>query len=121
MLSSAEFPTHSATQHVTSTEDNTGTGKVGTTLYVAPELTGNASKSVYNQKVDMYTLGIILFEMCQPPFDTSMERAQTIMALRTTSIVIPEQMLQDPKNEKTIKVQPEFMSSCFRLNNNSIK
>lgn len=104
LQSHAEYPTHSGTHHVTSTEDNTGTGKVGTTLYVAPELTGNASKSVYNQKVDMYTLGIILFEMCQPPFDTSMERAQTIMALRTTSIVIPEQMLQDAKNEKTIKI-----------------
>lgn len=77
---------------------------MGTTLYVAPELTGNASKSVYNQKVDMYTLGIILFEMVQPPFDTSMERAQTIMALRSANIVIPEKMLVDGKNEKTIKV-----------------
>lgn len=89
---------------ITSAEDGTGTGKVGTTLYVAPELTGNASKSVYNQKVDMYTLGIILFEMCQPPFDTSMERAQTIMALRNVSINIPDAMLKDPKYEKTVKV-----------------
>ncbi|EDW16491.1 eIF-2-alpha kinase GCN2 [Drosophila mojavensis] len=100
----AEYPSHSTVQHVTSTEEGTGTGKVGTTLYVAPELTGNASKSVYNQKVDMYTLGIILFEMCQPPFDTSMERAQTIMALRNPSIVIPKSMLQDPKYEKTVKM-----------------
>lgn len=52
----------------------------------------------------MYTLGIILFEMVQPPFDTSMERAQTIMALRSANIVIPEKMLVDGKNEKTIKV-----------------
>nr|AAQ22516.1 LD22885p [Drosophila melanogaster] len=89
---------------ITSAEDGTGTGKVGTTLYVAPELTGNASKSVYNQKVDMYTLGIILFEMCQPPFDTSMERAQTIMALRNVSINIPDAMLKDPKYEKTVKM-----------------
>ncbi|XP_030371378.1 eIF-2-alpha kinase GCN2 isoform X2 [Scaptodrosophila lebanonensis] len=105
LQSHADGPTHTpAQQHITSTEDGTGTGKVGTTLYVAPELTGNASKSVYNQKVDMYTLGIILFEMCQPPFDTSMERAQTIMALRTVSIVIPEHMLQDNKYEKTVKI-----------------
>lgn len=53
----------------------------------------------------MYTLGIILFEMAQPPFDTSMERAQTIMALRSANIVIPEKMLVDSKNEKTIKVR----------------
>lgn len=30
---------------------NSLTGKVGTALYVAPELMGNASKSTYNQKV----------------------------------------------------------------------
>ncbi|XP_043655255.1 eIF-2-alpha kinase GCN2 [Drosophila teissieri] len=96
----APAPVH----QITSAEDGTGTGKVGTTLYVAPELTGNASKSVYNQKVDMYTLGVILFEMCQPPFDTSMERAQTIMALRNVSINIPDAMLKDPKYEKTVKM-----------------
>lgn len=31
------------------------TGKVGTALYVAPELMGKASKSTYNQKVDLYS------------------------------------------------------------------
>lgn len=82
-----------------------GTGLVGTTLYVAPELTGNASKSVYNQKVDMFTLGIILFEMCLPPFGTAMERVQTIVNLRTPKIVLPEVMItQSNKYEKTIKV-----------------
>ncbi|EDW27954.1 GL27249 [Drosophila persimilis] len=103
-LQAHEYPSQLPAQHITSTEDGTGTGKVGTTLYVAPELTGNASKSVYNQKVDMYTLGIILFEMCQPPFDTSMERAQTIMALRNACITIPEGMLKDSKYEKTVKM-----------------
>ncbi|XP_013102234.2 eIF-2-alpha kinase GCN2 [Stomoxys calcitrans] len=90
--------------NITSTEDGTGTGKVGTTLYVAPELTGNASKSTYSQKVDMYTLGIILFEMCHCPFSTGMERAETIINLRSPAIVIPEYMLQNSKNEKTIKL-----------------
>jgi len=103
-LQAHEYAAPAPVNQITSAEDGTGTGKVGTTLYVAPELTGNASKSVYNQKVDMYTLGIILFEMCQPPFDTSMERAQTIMALRNPSINIPEAMLKDSKYEKTVKV-----------------
>lgn len=89
---------------ITSMEDGTGTGKVGTTLYVAPELTGNASKSTYSQKVDMYTLGIILFEMCHSPFATGMERAETIIKLRSPNIVIPDYMLTNPKNEKTVKV-----------------
>lgn len=90
--------------HITSTEDGTGTGKVGTTLYVAPELTGNASKSTYNQKVDMYTLGIILFEMCNPPFGTGMERAETIISLRSPSINVPDNLLKNNKYEKTVKV-----------------
>lgn len=63
----------------------------------------------------MYTLGIILFEMVQPPFDTSMERAQTIMALRSPNIVIPEQMLADSKNEKTIKVEKIRLQSVLKL------
>ncbi|XP_075148275.1 eukaryotic translation initiation factor 2 alpha kinase Gcn2 [Haematobia irritans] len=90
--------------NITSTEDGTGTGKVGTTLYVAPELTGNASKSTYSQKVDMYTLGIILFEMCHCPFSTGMERAETIINLRSPNIIVPEYMLKNPKNEKTVKL-----------------
>jgi serine/threonine protein kinase len=31
---------------------------------------------------DMFSLGIILFEMCYPPFGTGMERIQTLRALR---------------------------------------
>ncbi|XP_036323634.1 eIF-2-alpha kinase GCN2 [Rhagoletis pomonella] len=104
LQSQQEQASHQYSIQVASIEDGTGTGKVGTTLYVAPELTGNASKSTYSQKVDMYTLGIILFEMSQPPFQTGMERVQTIVALRTTAIVIPDAMLSDNRYEKTVKI-----------------
>lgn len=93
--------TNQQSLQVASTEDDTG--RVGTALYVAPELTGKASKSTYGQKVDMYTLGIILFEMSRPPFETIMERVQTIIALRTAAIVIPDDMLNDNRYEKTVK------------------
>lgn len=99
--------------HITSTEDGTGTGKVGTTLYVAPELTGNASKSTYNQKVDMYTLGIILFEMCNPPFGTGMERAETIINLRSPKIIFPDSMLTNNKYEKTVRVSAMKLFDIF--------
>ena len=60
------------------------TGKVGTTLYVAPELGKAASVRVkYSQKVDLYSLGIIFFEMCYKPLTTSMERARVLGSLRT--------------------------------------
>lgn len=77
------------------------TGQVGTALYVAPELEGNASKSTYNQKVDLYSLGIIFFEMITPPFETAMERIMTIKALRTVDVTMPKSLLADDrlKNE----------------------
>lgn len=77
------------------------TGQVGTALYTAPELSGNASKSTYNQKVDLYSLGVIFFEMCTPPLQTGMERVKTIAALRTPAVELPDRILQDEsyKNE----------------------
>ena len=60
------------------------TGKVGTTLYVAPELGNRAGVRVkYSQKVDLYSLGIIFFEMCFKPLTTSMERVHVLGNLRT--------------------------------------
>ena len=59
------------------------TGKVGTTLYVAPELGVANGRVKFSQKVDMYSLGIILFEMCYRPLTTGMERVKTLGQLRT--------------------------------------
>lgn len=69
------------------------TGEVGTALYVAPELLGKASKAIYNQKVDLYSLGIILFEMYCLPFKTVMERHAIINLIRNSEgRQIPEYM-----------------------------
>ena len=66
------------------------TGKVGTTLYVAPELEKRSGGRVkYSQKVDLYSLGIIFFEMCYKPFTTSMERVKVLGNLRTVSAGLP--------------------------------
>ncbi|XP_078720159.1 eukaryotic translation initiation factor 2-alpha kinase 1 isoform X1 [Lampetra fluviatilis] len=54
------------------------TSGVGTTLYAAPE---QLSGSHYDFKSDMYSVGIVLFELFQP-FGTEMERVQTIQELR---------------------------------------
>ncbi|XP_053680519.1 eIF-2-alpha kinase GCN2 [Anopheles nili] len=80
------------------------TGKVGTALYVAPELTGNASRSTYNQKVDLYSLGIILFEMSSPPLNTGMERVKTLMDLRSDAIRLPESLLSDTRYARLVQV-----------------
>jgi eukaryotic translation initiation factor 2-alpha kinase 4 len=79
------------------------TGKVGTALYVAPELVESASKSTYNQKVDLYSLGIIMFEMSSPPPNTAMERVSKILALRTPKITFPGDFLT-PKYSQQAQV-----------------
>jgi serine/threonine protein kinase len=49
-----------------------------------PELRPNISNTrmMYDAKADMYSLGIILFEMCHQPFSTGMERVETLRLLR---------------------------------------
>ena len=82
------------------TADESMTGKVGTALYVAPELMSDAAghpaagaatgRLFYTQKVDMYSLGICFFEMCYRPLTTSMERITIISNLRLPTIQFPE-------------------------------
>lgn len=69
---------------------NTGgdmTRSVGTALYVAPELRSTAGGS-YSNKVDMYSLGIIFFEMTWP-LKTAMERDREIRQLREKEHDLP--------------------------------
>jgi eukaryotic translation initiation factor 2-alpha kinase 4 len=63
------------------------TRSVGTTLYVAPELR-SASHATYNEKVDMYSLGIIFYEMCQP-FSTATERILALQDVRKPAHELP--------------------------------
>lgn len=64
------------------------TGRVGTALYTAPELLEPGAVT-YSQKVDIYSLGIILFEMCHPPTRTAMERVQLLAKLRQPEVELP--------------------------------
>ncbi|KAK9960288.1 hypothetical protein ABG768_010361 [Culter alburnus] len=65
------------------------TGMVGTALYVGPEVQGN-TKATYNQKVDLFSLGIILFEMSYRPMTTASERIFVLSQLRKEPISFPE-------------------------------
>ncbi|KAI8137092.1 kinase-like domain-containing protein [Fennellomyces sp. T-0311] len=66
--------------------DESMTTGVGTTFYVAPEVlpnpaTGASPGMRYNQKVDMFSLGVIFFEMCYT-FSTGMQRAIVLQEVR---------------------------------------
>ena len=63
------------------------TRSVGTSTYVAPEVR-SGSKGRYNEKADMYSLGICLFEMTFP-LETSMERAKLLAELRKEEHTLP--------------------------------
>ncbi|KAG7831680.1 hypothetical protein KL920_000015 [Ogataea angusta] len=63
------------------------TSDIGTRLYVAVEVMNGSG--AYNEKVDLYSLGIIFFEMVYQ-LGTSMERYTVISNLRAPEIVFPE-------------------------------
>lgn len=77
-----------------STDGESMTGGVGTTFYRAPEqeaanvpATARKSDKRYTVQADIFSLGVILFEMFHPPFSTYMERAETLSILRGDKVV----------------------------------
>lgn len=100
-------------------QDGDMTRSVGTALYVAPELSSNMTGS-YNDKVDMYSMGIIFFEMCFP-LATAMERDKTIRVLRERKHELPaefrtqEKSLQGSIIESLISHRPSERPSCAEL------
>ncbi|KAI8983703.1 kinase-like domain-containing protein [Pilobolus umbonatus] len=84
--------------------DESMTTGVGTSFYVSPEVlrdpaTGATSGMRYNQKVDMFSLGIIFFEMCYQ-LTTGMERVQVLDALRQSKF--PDNFPSHYVNQKKI-------------------
>ena len=67
-------------------------GEVGTIFYIAPELSRAQSDS--GSKVDMYSLGIILFEM-NFEMQTGRERAELLTGLNMAQHKLPLQFKQD--------------------------
>ena len=72
------------------------TGGVGTTFYRAPEQEGRAvlnktrgNDGSYNVQADIFSLGVILFEMFFPPFDTvSFETMRIDRAVLQTALTL---------------------------------
>ncbi len=65
------------------------TGDVGTNLYMSPEVIHRTGR--YDAKVDMYSLGIIFFEMLasQRAYKTGMERVSVLRDLRQPDVKLP--------------------------------
>ncbi|KAJ1551540.1 hypothetical protein HK096_008877, partial [Nowakowskiella sp. JEL0078] len=102
--------------------DASFTGDIGTPVYVSPEIENRAGK--YSSKVDMYSLGIVFFEMCYS-LSTGMQRALVLRDLRLSPPVFPEDFPSNLSNERTIITQllshsPKSRPSCNDLLNSKL-
>ncbi|XP_074599713.1 eukaryotic translation initiation factor 2-alpha kinase 3-like [Brevipalpus obovatus] len=78
--------------------EKTHSNQVGTRLYMSPEQVSGAK---YSNKVDIYSLGVILFEMLVS-FDTEMERIKVLTNVREG--FFPESFEKDhPKEHQLVK------------------
>ncbi|KAI9476503.1 MAG: kinase-like domain-containing protein, partial [Benjaminiella poitrasii] len=118
---SASYAGYSASSAHIGADESMTTG-VGTTFYVSPEVmpdpkTGATSGMRYNQKVDMYSLGIIFFEMCYK-FATGMQRVVVLNELRNGKF--PDDFPSSYVNQKQIiklllSPQPKDRPNSFEL------
>ncbi|KAL1129698.1 hypothetical protein AAG570_012642 [Ranatra chinensis] len=87
------------------TGDISQTGLIGTALYVAPELKSKIAKVPYNEKVDIFSLGVIFFEMCHPALKTGMERYKILTDLRQNEPVFPPDFPYDNSSSQHILIK----------------
>lgn len=92
----------------------TFTRSVGTTFYVAPEVkSSSAAQGNYDEKADMFSLGIIFFEM-NHRLETGMERVHTLGALCKPGSALPAAFRKDLEKVK----QAEIIMSLINQNPN---
>ncbi|KAL8810511.1 MAG: hypothetical protein Q9200_002524 [Gallowayella weberi] len=78
------------------------TRSVGTTFYVAPEVKSTASEN-YDEKADMFSLGIIFFEM-NYRMETGMERVHTLSTLCEPNSMLPVAFSKDSAKAKQVQI-----------------
>ncbi|KAG8961816.1 hypothetical protein FRC03_004923 [Tulasnella sp. 419] len=100
------------------------TSGVGTALYSAPEVLARSRGHASHAKADMYSLGIVFFEMNWPPFATATERVHVIQRLRLPSIIFPDEWegKERQRNIITLLLQhnPALRPSAMELLNKNL-
>eukprot|EP00375_Theileria_parva_P002550 XP_765230.1 hypothetical protein [Theileria parva strain Muguga] len=98
-------------------------GVVGTLHYMAPE---QSECDAYNQKVDIYSAGVVLFEMLSKPFQTFMERCEILSSFSTPNKQWPEGFRERVDNrlfkllESMLNINPNKRPSASEILQNEI-
>ncbi|QPG97183.1 hypothetical protein C2857_005922 [Epichloe festucae Fl1] len=98
LATSGQFSVDKAASNNLETDDMTRS--IGTAYYSAPEVR-SAANGMYSTKVDMYSLGIIFFEMCYQPM-LGMQKADVIGQLRRPKAVLPSDFKPAEKTQTEI-------------------
>ncbi|KAH0498056.1 hypothetical protein TgHK011_005335 [Trichoderma gracile] len=98
LATSGQFSVERATANGYEADDMTRS--IGTAYYSAPEVR-SASNGMYSTKVDMYSLGIIFFEMCYMPM-MGMQKADVLGQLRRPVPVLPSDFRPADKTQTEI-------------------
>ena len=103
VVNTTEKLSHTNTEKIATGNSNL-TGHVGTTFYIAPEVSAKQGKMTYSNKVDIYSLGIIFFEM-NVRLVWGMERVKILSALRLPQICFPQDADKQLDEEKRQMVE----------------
>ncbi|CAL8462314.1 g1847 [Coccomyxa elongata] len=76
------------------------TGRVGTSFYISPEVANGWAR--YDDKVDIFSLGIVAFELWHP-FATGMERAALLRDLQSHGVMPAEWEAAHPQVARLIR------------------
>ncbi|XP_037078614.1 eIF-2-alpha kinase GCN2-like [Pollicipes pollicipes] len=94
---------------------------VGTALYRAPELQPSGGRRAYTNKVDIYSLGVIWYEMCCGAFATKSERVHRLSQVRQPDVCVAEDVRQRLTDQQLqvlrwlLDHEPTARPSCVEL------
>lgn len=92
---------------LTAVAEDHHTGNIGSHFYMSPEQTLGVR---YDQKVDIFSLGVIFFEL-HYPFHTEMERAQvcSFLSFIGNHLKVPPHDIVGIRRSATAQVSPEIL------------